>query len=97
MMIPRVARVDELQSVVDHCWCCVFAAVAAAATQVIVVQGAVVVFVVALAGNKLFQGRFIAAIYDQPSMFVVLQWTLLNSGIALLGAFPVVAIIRVTH
>ena len=36
-------------------------------------------------GNKLFQGRFIAAIYDNPSMFEVLQWTMLNSAIALVG------------
>lgn len=36
-------------------------------------------------GNKLFQGRFIKAIYGSPSVFVVLQWTMLNSAIALVG------------
>ena len=37
------------------------------------------------AGNKLFQGRFIAAIYNNPSLFEVLQWTLLNAGVGLVG------------
>lgn len=36
-------------------------------------------------GNKLFQGRFISAIYGSPSPYVVLKWNLLNSGIALIG------------
>ena len=37
------------------------------------------------AGNKLFQGEFIKVIYGSPSLYVTLQWTLLNSAIALAG------------
>lgn len=37
------------------------------------------------AGNKLFQGKFITAIYGSLPVFKVLQWTLLNSFIAVCG------------
>ena len=37
------------------------------------------------AGNKLFQGRFIATIYNHPSLYDVLLWTLLNAGVGLVG------------
>ena len=35
--------------------------------------------------DKLFQSKFIAVISPGASQFVKMQWTLLNSGIALLG------------
>ncbi|KAL4458363.1 hypothetical protein ABPG75_013228 [Micractinium tetrahymenae] len=38
-------------------------------------------------GNKLFQSQFIAVISPGASRFVQVQWTLLNSGIALLGYY----------
>jgi hypothetical protein len=43
------------------------------------------VAIIVLAGNKLFQGKFIAALYDNPTVFVTMQWTLLNSAIAWAG------------
>jgi hypothetical protein len=36
-------------------------------------------------GNKLFQSRFIAALYPKATPFERMQWTVLNSFIALLG------------
>jgi hypothetical protein len=38
-------------------------------------------------GNKLFQGRFITTIYGQRTLLETLEWTLLNSFIALLGYY----------
>lgn len=38
-------------------------------------------------GNKLFQSQFIAVISPGASRYVQMQWTLLNSGIALLGYY----------
>jgi hypothetical protein len=38
-------------------------------------------------GNKLFQGRFIEVMYGKPTLLVTLEWTLLNSCIALVGYY----------
>ncbi len=38
-------------------------------------------------GNKLFQNRFIGLMLDNPTVLETLEWTLLNSVIALAGYY----------
>jgi hypothetical protein len=38
-------------------------------------------------GNKLFQSAFIAALFPDASIYVRMQWTLLNSAVALVGYY----------
>lgn len=46
-------------------------------------------------GNKLFQGRFIEVMYGKPTLLVTLEWTLVNSCIALVGYY--VAAFTIDH
>lgn len=39
------------------------------------------------AGNKLFQSRFITLLVPEATVFEAMQWTLLNSAIALVGYY----------